>query len=104
MQTPARQPGRDPFGPARLGPVELSSRVIKAATFEGMSQGNLVTDRLIEFHRRMAVGGVAMTTISYVAVSRDGMGAPNESFVRDAAAEGAKIAAQLGHAGAVGTI
>jgi 2,4-dienoyl-CoA reductase-like NADH-dependent reductase (Old Yellow Enzyme family) len=116
MQTPALQPGRDPFGPARLGPVELSSRVIKAATFEGMSQGNLVTDRLIEFHRRMAVGGVAMTTVSYVAVSRDGMGAPNEIYIHDAAAEGlarivgavhaegAKIAAQLGHAGAVGTI
>jgi 2,4-dienoyl-CoA reductase-like NADH-dependent reductase (Old Yellow Enzyme family) len=116
MQTSALQPGRDPFGPARLGPVELSSRVIKAATFEGMSQGNLVTDRLIEFHRRMAVGGVAMTTVSYVAVARDGMGAPNEIYIHDAAAEGlariagavhaegAKIAAQLGHAGAVGTI
>jgi 2,4-dienoyl-CoA reductase-like NADH-dependent reductase (Old Yellow Enzyme family) len=57
-----------------------------------------------------------MTTVSYVAVSRDGMGAPNEIYIHDEAAEGlariagavhaegAKIAAQLGHAGAVGTI
>lgn len=28
----------DPFGPARLGPVSLRNRVLKAATFEGMSR------------------------------------------------------------------
>src|SRR5215472_2104372 len=106
----------DPFGPARLGPVELRNRIIKAATFEGMSPDNVVSSPLVEFHRRMAGGGVAMTTVSYIAVSRDGMGAPNEIYIHDAAAdglariaaavhaEGAKISAQLGHAGAVGTI
>jgi len=106
----------DPFGPARLGPVELRNRIIKAATFEGMSPDNVVSSQLVEFHRRMAGGGVAMTTVSYIAVSRDGMGAPNEIYVHDAAAgglariaaavhaEGARICAQLGHAGAVGTI
>jgi 2,4-dienoyl-CoA reductase-like NADH-dependent reductase (Old Yellow Enzyme family) len=106
----------DPFAPARLGPVELRNRILKAATFEGMSRKNVVSDSLIEFHRRMAAGGVAMTTVSYVAVSRDGMGAPAEIYVHDAAlpglariadvihGEGARIAAQLGHAGAVGVL
>lgn len=90
--------------------------MLKAATFEGMSPANLVSGRLIEFHRRMAGGGTAMTTVSYIAVSRDGMGAPSEIYIHDAAAEGlariaaavhaegARISAQLGHAGAVGTI
>lgn len=106
----------DAFGPATLGPVQLRNRVLKAATFEGMSPGNLVSPSLIEFHRRLAGGGVAMTTVSYIAVSRDGRGAPNEIYIHDAAtaglariaeavhAEGAAISAQLGHAGAVGTI
>jgi 2,4-dienoyl-CoA reductase-like NADH-dependent reductase (Old Yellow Enzyme family) len=106
----------DPFAPTRLGPVELRNHVIKAATFEGMSRKNVVSDSLVEFHRRMAAGGVAMTTVSYVAVSRDAMGAPGEIFVHDAAgeglahiasvvhSEGARIAAQLGHAGAVGVV
>ena len=104
------------FEPARLGPAQLRNRVLKAATFEGMSPGHVVSANLIEFHRRMAAGGVAMTTVSYIAVSRDGMGAPAEIYIHDAAAdglariaaavhaEGALISAQLGHAGAVGTI
>jgi 2,4-dienoyl-CoA reductase-like NADH-dependent reductase (Old Yellow Enzyme family) len=106
----------DPFAPARLGPVQLRNRMIKAATFEGMSPKNVVSDTLVEFHRRMAGGGVAMTTVSYVAVSVDGMGAPAEIYIHPAAApglariadvvhaEGARISAQLGHAGAVGMV
>jgi 2,4-dienoyl-CoA reductase-like NADH-dependent reductase (Old Yellow Enzyme family) len=106
----------DPFAPAVLGPVRLRNRVLKAATFEGMSPRNVVSDSLIEFHRRIAGGGAAMTTVSYIAVSRDGMGAPAEIFIHDAAAEGlariadvvhaegARISAQLGHAGAVGLV
>jgi 2,4-dienoyl-CoA reductase-like NADH-dependent reductase (Old Yellow Enzyme family) len=106
----------DPFGPATLGPLQLRNRILKAATFEGMSPENVVSGQLVQFHRRMAAGGVAMTTVSYIAVSRDGMGAPNEIYIHDAAAdglakianvvhgEGALISAQLGHAGAVGTI
>jgi 2,4-dienoyl-CoA reductase-like NADH-dependent reductase (Old Yellow Enzyme family) len=106
----------DPFGPARLGPISLRNRVLKAATFEGMSPGGVVSASLIDFHRQIAAGGAAMTTLSYVAVSRDGRGAPNEIYIHDPAAdglgriagavhaEGAAISAQLGHAGAVGTI
>jgi 2,4-dienoyl-CoA reductase-like NADH-dependent reductase (Old Yellow Enzyme family) len=99
-----------------LGPVSLRNRVLKSATFEGMSPRNTVTKSLIEFHRAMAAGGTAMTTVSYIAVSRDGMGAPAEIYIHDAAAEGlariadivhgegARISAQLGHAGAVGMV
>lgn len=103
----------DPFAPAQLGPVRLRNRFIKAATFEGMAAGGLVSDALVEFHRRVAAGGVGMTTLAYLAVSPDGQGAPGEIVVRPAAvpglarlvdavhAEGAAAAAQLGHAGPV---
>ncbi|HEY8515964.1 MAG TPA: NADH:flavin oxidoreductase [Candidatus Binatia bacterium] len=103
----------DPFAPAQLGPLRLRNRFLKAATFEGMARDNLVTDRLIDFHRTMAAGGVAMTTVAYLAVSEDGQGAPAEIVVRPAAvpglrrladavhSEGAAISAQIGHAGPV---
>src|SRR4051794_6596892 len=113
-----RQPGDDaggpdPFAPAMLGPVELRNRFIKAATFEGMAEDNLVTDRLIDFHRAMAAGGLGMTTVAYLAVSPDGQGAPAEIVVRPDAvpglrrlaeavhAEGAAVSGQIGHAGPV---
>lgn len=103
----------DPFAPARLGPIELRNRVIKAATFEGLTASHVVSDELIEFHRRMAAGGVGMTTVAYCAISREGCGTPNEIVLtpdtvpglRKLAdvvhAEGAKVSAQIGHAGAV---
>ena len=107
-------PRTDPFAPAQLGPVRLRNRFIKAATFEGMAEHNLVSDRLIEFHRVMAAGGLGMTTVAYLAVSPDGQGAPAEIVVRPEAlpglrrlaeavhAEGAAVSAQIGHAGPVG--
>ena len=101
------------FAPARLGPVSLRNRILKAATFEGMSQGGLVSDALVDFHRAFAAGGVAMTTVAYCAVSKEGRGAPNEIVLRPEAlpgltrlaeavhAEGAAVNAQIGHAGPV---
>ena len=103
----------DPFAPTPLGPVTLRNRFLKAATFEGMAERSLVSDRLVDFHRAMAAGGIGMTTIAYLAVSEDGQGAPNEIVVRPEAlpglrriadavhAEGARISAQIGHAGPV---
>src|SRR5690349_11524155 len=101
------------FAPARLGPVSLRNRVLKAATFEGMSPRGLVSDALVDFHRAFAAGGVAMTTVAYCAVSKEGRGAPNEIVLRPEAlpglarlaevvhAEGAAVNAQIGHAGPV---
>ncbi len=101
------------FGPARLGPLTLRNRIIKAATFEGATPGGVVTDQLIEFHRQMAAGGVAMSTVAYLAVSPDGRTdrhclvlsddtVPGLRRLTDAVhAEGAAVAAQIGHAGPV---
>ena len=57
----------DPFAPARLGPLQLRNRIIKAATFEGMTGGQEVSDRLVAFHRAAARGGVGMTTVAFLA-------------------------------------
>jgi 2,4-dienoyl-CoA reductase-like NADH-dependent reductase (Old Yellow Enzyme family) len=101
------------FEAARLGPVTLRNRTIKAATFEGMTRGGLVSDALIDFHRRVAAGGVGMTTIAYCAVAPEGRTERHQLHWRDEAraglrritdavhAEGAAVCAQLGHAGPV---
>lgn len=106
-------PSGDPFGPARLGPVRLPNRIIKAATFEGMAPDGLVTPALVEFHRAVATGGVGMTTLAYCAVSPEGQGAPGEIVIREEAVPGlrdfteamhragTKASIQIGHAGPV---
>ena len=60
------------FTPAKLGPVTLRNRIIKAATFEASTPNALVTDDLITYHRLPAAGGVGMTTVAYLAVSPGG--------------------------------
>jgi 2,4-dienoyl-CoA reductase-like NADH-dependent reductase (Old Yellow Enzyme family) len=103
----------DVFAPATLGPIRLRNRVIKAATFEGMTRDGLVSDELIEFHRRVAAGGVGLTTVAYLAVSPEGRTDRHQVHWRDEAlpglrrlteavhAEGAAVSAQIGHAGPV---
>jgi 2,4-dienoyl-CoA reductase-like NADH-dependent reductase (Old Yellow Enzyme family) len=99
------------FTPYRLGPVTLRNRIVKCGTNEGLSRAGLMTDALLEWHREMAAGGVAMTTLAYCAVSADGRTFRDQLWMRDEAlpglrgfveaihAEGARAAIQLGHAG-----
>ena len=118
VESGAPVPRPTAFEPARLGPVTLRNRVIKAATFEGASPGGVVTDALVDFHRRVGDGGAAMTTVAYLAVSPEGRTDRHCICVRpDGRADGvpeglrrladtvhgtgAAVAAQLGHAGPV---
>src|SRR5690348_17067474 len=108
MDTP-----RNVFTPAKLGPVTLRNRIIKSATFEASTPNALVTDDLITYHRLPAAGGVGMTTVAYLAVSKGGRTEGNVIWWRPEAipglkrltaavhAEGAAISAQIGHAGPV---
>jgi 2,4-dienoyl-CoA reductase-like NADH-dependent reductase (Old Yellow Enzyme family) len=101
------------FAPAKLGPLTLRNRIIKAATFEAATPDALVTDDLINYHRKPAAGGVGMTTVAYCAVSPAGRTERRQIWMREEAipglrrltdaihAEGAAISAQIGHAGPV---
>jgi len=101
------------FEPARLGPLTLRNRIIKAATFEGVMPDALVSDELIEFHRRVAAGGAALSTVAYLAVAPEGRTHAESIYLRPEALaglrrltdavhdEGALASAQIGHAGPV---
>jgi 2,4-dienoyl-CoA reductase-like NADH-dependent reductase (Old Yellow Enzyme family) len=101
------------FSPAKLGPLTLRNRIIKAATFEAATPEALATDDLINYHRRPAAGGLGMTTVAYLAVSPGGRTQGKVIWMRPEAvpglqrltdaihAEGAAISAQIAHAGPV---
>ncbi|MER6633565.1 NADH:flavin oxidoreductase [Streptomyces sp. NPDC000987] len=113
-QTSHQPPGTpDVLAPATLGPITLRNRVVKAATYEGLSRDSLVTQDLIDFHVRYAQGGVGMTTVAYCAVAPEGRTDRHQMLWRPEAlpglrrltdavhAEGAAVSAQIGHAGPV---
>ena len=110
---PDRLDSVDPFVEVRLGPVTLRNRIIKAATFEGVTPEALVTPELIEYHRAVAAGGAGMSTVAYLAVAPEGRTHAECIWLRPEAVpglrrltdaihdEGAAAAAQIGHAGPV---
>ena len=99
------------FTPCKIGPLTLRNRTIRAAAFEGMCAGNSPTDRLYDYHRRVARGGIGMTTLAYASVTRNGLSFPHQLWLRpeivpglrritDAIhAEGAAAGIQIGHCG-----
>ncbi|TDQ77352.1 NADH:flavin oxidoreductase [Sphingobacterium yanglingense] len=103
----------DAYSPAKLGPITLPNRTIKAATSEGRSPDGKVTQALIDFHRGFIEGGTGMTTLAYCAISPEGFAAPGEilmirdnipglrQFTKAMHDAGGLASAQLGHAGPV---
>jgi 2,4-dienoyl-CoA reductase-like NADH-dependent reductase (Old Yellow Enzyme family) len=100
------------LSPATLNGLELRNRVIRAATFEGMTEENGGPgDRLIGHHRMVADGGVGMTTLAYCAVEADGRVRDTMMYVHEGIRSqlreftdamhngGAKVSAQLAHCG-----
>lgn len=99
------------FTPVKVGPVTLPNRFIRSGANEMMTRNSVPTKSLLEFHRRLAAGGVGMTTLAYIAVSPDGRtfasqgvinakSVPHYRAIADAVhAEGALISAQITHGG-----
>lgn len=99
------------FTPGRIAGLELRNRLIRSGCFEGLCQEGRVTDGLIEHHRRVAAGGIGMTTVAYCSVTYDGRAFGHELWMRDeilpdlrrlaeaVQAEGAGVSMQLGHCG-----
>ena len=99
------------FTPAKLGSQRLRNRIIKSATFEGMSPGGVASPALTEHHTELARGGVAMTTVAYCSVSEDGRTFEDQLSLRRESwpqlrqltesvhREGAAASLQLGHCG-----
>ena len=97
--------------PGRIGSLTLRNRIIKTATYEGMTPGGLVGDRLVAFHRSMAKNQVGLTTVAYGAVSPQGrtfeeqllVGPENAAGLKRIAdavhGEGGAVSLQLAHCG-----
>ena len=99
------------FQPALLGRLNLRNRIIKAATYEGNTPGGTPGQALLDFHRPICEGGVAMTTIGYCTTEadgrineemmyiHDGIHEPLSKLVRTLKSTGAAVSGQMTHCG-----
>ncbi len=73
---------RDVFTPMRIGSLVLKNPLVRAGCCEGLARRGDMTDSLVEHHRRLAAGGIAATTLGYLAVSADGREFADELWSR----------------------
>ena len=100
-----------PFDPITIGALTLRNRFIKSGANEAMSKDGRPTQALVKHHSDLAAGGVGMTTVAYIAVSKVGRTLPNQIWMRPEIladlkiltgavhAEGGAISAQITHGG-----
>ena len=101
----------DGFKERTLGNLSLKNAFIKSATYEGMYNDGVPNQKLIDHHVSMAEGGIALTTVSYGAVSPEGRTFSNQMYIHEGIANeltalahdvhqaGGKISMQLTHCG-----
>lgn len=99
------------FEPATLGKLKLKNRIMKAATFEGMTPNGVPGERLKNFQMEIAAGGVGLTTISYCTTEADGRIMNSMMWLREEIADelkgmiaalkitGVKVSGQVTHCG-----
>ena len=64
------------YSPLTIGPITLRNRFIKSAANEAMSIRGVPTKALVKHHSDLAEGGVGMTTVAYMAVTKRGRTLP----------------------------
>ena len=70
------------FTPAKIGPIELKNRVIRASAYEGMCDGHVPTQQLKDYHTALARGGVGMTGVAYASVNKSGLSFHRQLWMR----------------------
>jgi len=95
--------------PGSIGGLRLRNRIIKTATYEGMTPGGAVTDALVEHHAEFARRGVGLTTVAYGAVHPRGRTFADQLLVTPGVgldripaavhAAGGAVSLQLAHCG-----
>jgi len=100
-----------PFDPVTIGPLTLRNRFIKSGANEAMCMEGRPTRALVRHHSELALGGVGMTTVAYMAVAPEARTLPNQIWMHpdilpdlraltDAVHRGgAAVSAQITHGG-----
>lgn len=93
------------FTPAKIGPLTLRNRTIRAAAFEGMCPNNNPSQMLHDYHTSVAEGGVGMTTLAYASSVQSGISFPHQLWLRPEVVDDLRVTTDAIHkAGAAASI
>lgn len=101
------------FESAKINGMSLDNRLVRSATWEGMSdQAGRPTQKLVDLYRDITLGGIGLLITGYAFVRPEGKALPYQmgihtddleadyrKMVEEVHAAGGKIAIQLAHAG-----
>jgi len=87
------------FSEKRIGNsnLQLKNVFIKSATYEGMLVNGIPGNGFIDHHVAMAKGDVALTTVSYGAVSADALTFAEQMYINDLSLKALKVLADEVH-------
>ena len=87
------------FSEKKIGNSNLQFKnvFIKSATFEGMLENGIPGNDFIDHHVAMAKGDVALTTVSYGAVSADARTFAEQMYINDLSLKALKVLADEVH-------
>jgi len=87
------------FSEKQLGhsKLKLKNVFIRSAAYEGMFDEGIPNQKLIDHHVAMARGSVALTTVSYGAVSADGRTFNDQMYINDRSLKELKVLAREVH-------
>lgn len=66
------------FSPFKIGKITLKNRTARSATWEGMCNDGLPTERLIQLYEELAENDLGLIITGYTYVSKEGMQLPNK--------------------------
>ncbi|SNS26225.1 2,4-dienoyl-CoA reductase [Sphingomonas laterariae] len=101
----------DPFSPVQIGPITIKNRFIRSGANETKNKQMNPTKALLNFHQAYAENELGLTTLAYIAVSKDGRTLPSQGTMSDESvphyraitdaihAAGGKASAQITHGG-----
>ncbi|MEM7104789.1 MAG: NADH:flavin oxidoreductase [Bacteroidota bacterium] len=71
------------YSPITLRALQLRNRFVKTATYEGMCDNGRPTQKLIDFHARVAKGQIGLTTVAYGAVNPTGRTHQDQMYMHE---------------------
>jgi len=69
--------------PLNIGPIKIKNRLVRSATYDGMANKGMVTEKQLKLYKYLAEGGIGLIITGYAYVQKSGQGGENALAIND---------------------